>query len=66
MPDARVGHAQEPERALAFDAHVDAAARRGVLDGVVDQDQQHLLDSIRVGLDRGIHVRANGGELDLG
>ena len=43
--------------AVAPHADVDVAAWRRVLDGVVDQDQQHLLQAIRVGLDGGVRRR---------
>ena len=66
MPEPVSATSQRAELSRRVDAHVDAAAGRGVLDGVVDQDQQHLLDTVRIGLDRGVDIGADSGELDLG
>lgn len=54
VPDGDLGFG-----AKLFHAEADGAARRGELDGVVQQIIRHLMDQVRVGVDQHLFVKAS-------
>ena len=54
--DATVGHADQHAQTVDAQGDLDIAARRRVLDGVLEQVGEHLLQAVRIGHQRRQHA----------